>query len=206
MMGLVRQERRWGLASVALLGFLAMGGSLLVGASPDANPEAQSLAFERLAMYLGPWIVTERHLDPRGNITATVDGTEEVTWLYADRAIRRAYMRTDESSSYRASGFLTYDAAEKRYEGVWFNNQATDGPINVSGTWNKNERTMVYSLTRRVGDQQEELFRITETFTSEKQRESVTYAVKDNKLIKLMEVQYVRTTPCPAKVRGLFTN
>lgn len=176
------------------------------GADGKDEPEAISRGFEILALFQGPWRVTERHLDSDGEISVTVSGTEEVTWLYEDRVIQRAYLRPGQSESYRASGFLTYNATQERYEGVWFNSQSREGPIDVTGTWNESAKTMVFSLTRRDGKNDEELFRITEAFTSDSQRESTTYQVRDGMLRKIMETQYVRSKPCPAKIRGLYTN
>ncbi|MEK7757891.1 MAG: DUF1579 family protein, partial [Planctomycetota bacterium] len=92
-----------------------------------ANPE-----IARLDIFIGPWSVTESHFNPRGELIATVKGTEEITWILDHRAIRRAYSTATGSTIFKAHGTLTWNNADKKYHGVWFDNVSTAGPTTVT--------------------------------------------------------------------------
>ena len=79
--------------------------------APDEHVNPQ---LARLAAFVGPWAVTETHFDVRGDVVATVKGTEEITWVLDRHAIRRVYQSRAEASHYRAIGMLTWNATRKR--------------------------------------------------------------------------------------------
>ena len=66
----------------------------------------------RLDMLTGPWRLTETHFDQRGKEVGTADGTEEITWILDQRAIRRVYTRSGGSRAYHAIGTLTWNEAD----------------------------------------------------------------------------------------------
>ncbi|MHC5110587.1 MAG: DUF1579 family protein [Planctomycetota bacterium] len=186
----------WALACLALTGAIPA----VANDDEDANEED-----EVLLHFVGPWNFTERHLDELGKITATVKGTEEVTWQIDKRAIQRAYTRPGTGKNYQAIGLLTNNEETQRYEGTWINNHTRSGPVAVSGKWNAAEKTMSFTLTQSKTGGGTIVHRVLERFLDETQRESTVFRVDGSTVTKIMEVQYIRTKPCPAKIRGLYT-
>jgi len=169
---------------------------------PYISPEIQ-----RLTMYVGPWRVTERHFNASGDVVATVKGTEEITWLLDRRAIQRAYNTVSDTASYKALGTLTYNTASKRYEGVWFDNMSTFGPVTVTADWDDDARTMTYTLEARGPGGDTKTYKRIEEFPDEpypERRTAATFEVKGTTVTKLFEVQYVRSKPCPSKLQRVF--
>lgn len=169
------------------------------GSSKSASPE---LAL--LEPFIGTWRVTETHYDRRGEIVATVKGTEEVRWILERHALQRDYQTDTGSGLFHAIGTLTYNAAAKRYLGVWFDNVSDAGPTSVSGEWQKATRTMIFAVESRGKDGETVKFKIIEQFPDDERRIATTYLLEGSHVVKRMEVTYIRTIPCPAGVRGVF--
>lgn len=153
--------------------------------------------FARLELLEGPWEFRESHFDEKGVVKAELEGTEQIRWILDNRAISREYTRTAGEDVYRAMGTLTWDAAAKKYVGVWFDNTTTVGLSTVEAEWNEKTRTMSYTLESKKPDGSPAKHRIVERFIGDSQRVSTTYAIDGNKRTKLLEVMYRRTMPCP---------
>ena len=54
-----------------------------------ARDEYPSPKIAHLELFIGPWHVSEEHFNARGEVVATVKGTEEITWILDRHAIRR---------------------------------------------------------------------------------------------------------------------
>ncbi len=170
--------------------------------SPVEGEKAVEFASPELAkldIFIGPWSVTESHFNPRGELIATVKGTEEIAWILDHRAIRRAYSTATGSTIFKAQGTLTWNNAEKKYRGVWFDNASTAGPTTVTGSWDDQTRTMLFHLESAGMDGSIVRYRVVERFADPQTRVATTYLIEGSNLIKRMEVEYKRATPCPAK-------
>jgi len=164
-----------------------------------ASPE-----LARLDVFIGPWSVTESHFNPRGELIATVKGTEEITWILDHRAIRRAYSTAPGSTIFKAQGTLTWNDTEKKYHGVWFDNVSTAGSTTVTGSWDDQTRTMLFQLESAGRDGSVVRYRVVERFADPQTRVATTYLVEGSNLIKRMEVEYKRATPCPARAFSIL--
>lgn len=164
-----------------------------------ASPE-----LARLDIFIGPWSVTESHFNPRGELIATVKGTEEITWILDHRAIRRAYSTATGSTIFKAQGTLTWNSEGKKYHGVWFDNVSTAGPTTVTGSWDDQTRTMLFHLESAGRDGAIVRYRVVERFTDPQIRVATTYLVDGSNLVKRMEVEYKRATPCPARALSIL--
>jgi len=164
-----------------------------------ASPE-----LARLDVFIGPWSVTETHFNPRGEQIGAVKGTEEITWVLDHRAIRRAYSTATDSKTFKAAGMLTWNVAEKKYHGVWFDNVSTAGPTTVWGTWDDSTRTMLFEVTASSEDGPPVRYRVVERFADPQTRVATTYLVEGGNLVKRMEVEYKRAAPCPAKALSIL--
>jgi len=164
-----------------------------------ANPELQ-----RLELFAGAWKVAETHFNPRGEVVGKSKGTEEIAWVLDHHALRRVYTTSGGSTTFRATGMLTWNDAEKKYQGAWFDNVSTSGPTTVKGVWDDPARTMLFEL-ESVGPGGSALHhRVVEKFESLEQRTATTYLVEGSSLVKRIETVYTRTTPCPSGVRAIF--
>jgi hypothetical protein len=159
-----------------------------------ASPE-----LARLDVFIGPWSVTESHFNPRGELIATAKGTEEITWILDHRAIRRAYSTSTGSTVFKANGTLSWNDVEKKYQGVWFDNVSTAGPTTVTGSWDDQTRTMLLDVESSGREGSTIRYRVVERFADPQTRVATTYLIEGSSLIKRMEVEYKRATPCPAK-------
>ena len=164
-----------------------------------ANPE-----LARLDIFIGPWSVTESHFNPRGELIATVKGTEEITWILDHRAIRRAYSTATDPTIFKAQGTLTWNDTEKKYHGVWFDNVSTAGPTTVTGSWDDQVRTMLFQVESPGRDGTIVRYRVVERFADPQTRVATTYLIEGSNLVKRMEVEYKRATPCPARALTIF--
>jgi hypothetical protein len=163
-------------------------------------------AFPELAtleLFVGPWNVTETHFDTKGKIVATVKGTEEIAWLLDRHAIRRTYATSTGDRTFKASGILTWNAVEKKYHGVWFDNASTAGPSTVKGTWDRDTLTMLFDM-ESSGPLGPVRHRAVEKFDGPEKRVVTTYQIDGSSLIKRLEVEYHRAKPCPSQLRGYF--
>jgi len=194
--------------SMRLFGILIVTG--LVGACADdkksesrrAGPsETVQYASPELAvfeMFLGVWTITENHFNAAGDVTATVNGTERITWVLDNRAIQRIYTSGMGSSVYRAMGMLTWNATEKKYSGVWFDNASTTGPVQLKADWADKNLRMTYVLESLAKDGSLLRHRVEERFVDEERRLATTYVLSGTEPLKVLEIEYRRATPCPA--------
>jgi hypothetical protein len=170
--------------------------------SPDGSEKAVEFAtpeLARLDIFVGPWSVTEIHFNPRGEVIATVKGTEEITWILDHRAIRRAYSTSTGTTVFKANGTLTWNDAERKYHGVWFDNVSTAGPTTAMGSWDDETKTMLFHVESSGRDGSTVRYRVVERFADPQTRVATTYLLEGSNLVKRMEVEYKRATPCPAK-------
>lgn len=159
-----------------------------------ANPE-----LELLEVFIGPWSVTESHFNSRGELIATVKGTEDINWILDHHAVRRAYSTATDSTIFKAHGTLTWNDVEKKYHGVWFDNVSTTGPTTAMGTWDAETKTMNFQLESADSAGATVRYRVVERFTDPQTRVATTYLIDGGNLVKRMAVEYKRATPCPLK-------
>ena len=183
--------------------FLGSAESIASGDEKEPEPEFASPQLATLELFLGPWRVTEDHFDAKGEVMATVRGTEEVAWILDRHAIRRVYTTTTTSTVFRAIGTLTFSDAEDAYRGAWFDNASTSGPSLVKGEWDDKARTMVFTVEKRAKGGKVSRYRVVDRFTDDERRVVTTYMIDGNKNVKLVEVRYRRAIPCPDKLRGI---
>lgn len=164
--------------------------------------ESEELA--RLDMLTGPWNLTETHYDRRGKEVGTADGTEEITWILDQRAIRRVYTRSGGSSAYHAIGTLTWNEADKKYRGVWFDNASKTLPVQVTGEWSPDNRSWILTLEAKGADGLPIRYKVVEEMLDDERRVATTYELKGTQVIKRMKVEYKRAVPCPARLRPIF--
>jgi len=171
-------------------------------AKPDAEKKAvfSSAELARLEAFFGAWSLTETHYSPSGQVVATVKGTEEITWILDDRALQRNYTSNPESGVYRAQGTLTWNSAEKVYQGVWFDNVNTFGLSAVQGAWQEETRTMTYTMDSTAADGSKTSYKIVERFEDDENRTATTYRMDGTSLVKVLEVRYKRAAPCPGRI------
>lgn len=167
------------------------------GTETPGDPVEKHLA--KLERYVTEWKVREHHFNTRGEQIATVMGTEEIIWILGKRAIQRTYTTTSDSTSFRAIGTLTWNDVTKQYQGIWIDNVSTTGPATVEGKWNEGDQTMVYTIDSLAADGSTVRHRVVERFLDEDNREAVTYRLAGSSVIKMLEVQYQRTIPCPGR-------
>ena len=195
--------------NVRLLGplmVLLLCGAVTIGQSgaDTESGEFPTPQLRHLELFIGPWSVTETHYGVRGEIVATVKGTEEIRWILDRHAIRRTYLTSTGTGVFRAEGTLTWSDAEKHYAGIWIDNASTSGFSTVVGEWNETERTMVFTLESPNAQGSKRRFKVVERFIDQDTRVATTFELDGSKVIKRIEVQYRRSTPCPAKIRGIF--
>jgi len=154
-----------------------------------------------LDQFVGLWNVVEQHLDPSGQVTATVKGTEEITWVLDHHAIRREYSTKSDSAAYKATGFLTWNDASKAYNGIWFDNISVAGPTTVTATWDDKSRSMTFTAEGpdRAGGRQ--AYKTIEQFESDETRVATTFRIRGSEVTKILEVRYQRAAPCPDRLR-----
>ena len=155
--------------------------------------------------FIGVWTVTENHVDSGGAIAASVSGTERITWALDNHAIQRVYTSGTGAAVYRALGMLTWNAAEKKYMGTWFDNVTTAGPLQVTAEWAGKDLTMTYTLTSLSADGSPTRHRAIERLVGEERRVTTTYRLDgaDTQPVKVLEIEYRRATPCPSTMRGI---
>ena len=191
-----------------LLGFLALAvvemAGVVLGAEDDGSIEYVSPEIARLEQFVGVWTVTETHYDAQGMIIAEVRGKEEIDWILDRRAIQRVYISGTQPNVYRAIGTLTFNDAEGRYDGVWFDNVSTTGPKAVKGEWTDGTRTMTYALESSDKGGSGTRYRVVDRFLDEKKRVATTYSVTRTGSTKRMEVRYERVSACPGKIRIIY--
>ena len=147
--------------------------------------------------WLGLWVVNERHVGPSGETLGEARGVEEIRPVLEDRAIRRIYRSGGASEPYVAEATFTWNQAEGVFHGFWLDNRSVNGPTVSRGTWNAQTRTMVYDMTQADAAGRTERFRVVERFIDDKHRTATTYRLRGKELIKVLEVDYVLSGPCP---------
>jgi hypothetical protein len=173
------------------------------GPEPAAQDAAKVAGPElaRLEMFVGRWKVTETHLDAEGRIVATVKGTEKTEWILDHHAIRREYTTAAGVTAFRAIGLLTWNTAERAYEGVWFDNRSTRGPVTVRGKWQDENGTIEFTLQSTAPDGSPLRYKVVERFTEDKTRLATTFLVDGAEFVKRLEVKYERAAACPSRLR-----
>lgn len=183
---------------------------LAVAAEPEAAPtegdggaerkiEFVNAETGRLDVFVGTWRVAQNQFDMRGKLIGTLKGTEEVRWLLDHRAIVRTVTLNTESSVIRAVGMFAWDAAEKRYRGAWFDNYSTSGPSTAVGGWDETGRKMIWTLETKNAAGVAVQYRIVDSFVDDTRRESTTFRLSGDDVVKELVTQYERTTPCPSR-------
>lgn len=162
---------------------------------PVSSPVPELAALEK---YVGHWNILEHHFDNSGRETATVKGTEDITWALGGRWLRRVYTTATASSRYQAIGMFSWNAAEGRYVGAWFDDVSSNGPTQFSAEWNDETLTLVSAAKQSIGGGSSREFRVVERFESDDRRVATTYLIENKSLTKRLEVEYVRAAPCPA--------
>lgn len=187
----------------------AAGKTQSVNSATDAtiaeSQPAPNDDLARLEVLIGPWRIKETHFNPRGEIIASVEGTEEVTWLLDKHALQRVYQTYAGASVYRALGLLTCKAPEKHYEGVWLDNASVNGPVRLSGRWSPESRGFIFEVEVTDKDGAIRKYRRIEELIDEQNRLATTYLVEGGTVTKVLEVRYERTIHCPDKVRPVAT-
>ncbi|MBI4717052.1 MAG: DUF1579 family protein [Planctomycetes bacterium] len=158
---------------------------------------------QRLALFLGSWNLMERHFNPRGEETATVQGKEEIGWTLDRHVLRRVYSSAVDNRRFQAVGLLAWSSGEKKYRGGWYDNTSTTGPSSVSGEWDDATRTMTFTLESAAADGSKVQHRVVEQFLSDDRRQATTYQVSGKDVVKRLEVEYRRSEPCPASSVGM---
>ena len=190
----------------------ALAAGLVVALNPGARGEpsdSKEISFANpetaiLELYVGPWAVAETHYNPRGDVVATVKGSEEIKWVLDERAVQRTYITSSASNVYRAMSLLAWDDVQKSYRGIWLDNASTKGPSSLVGRWQPESQTMIFTVNAQNADGSKAEFKIVERFVDPETRAATTYRVDDKGVVKLLEVEYKRTTPCPGRLRIIF--
>lgn len=200
------------LALLGLLGTSTLGQpEIILGGSKSSDKQSSDKPVEfahpelaRLEIFIGPWSVAETHFDAKGEVVASAKGAEEIVWTLDHHAIRRSYHSGAAPTTFRALGMLTWNAADKRYHGNWYDNTTSNGPTTVKGDWNDATKTMTFDVDTAGADGNPLKFKVVENFDSGEKRTATTYQVEGTSIIKRLEVVYHRTTPCPDKIRMLL--
>ena len=69
----------------------------------------------------------------------------------------------------------------------------------MTGSWDDQTRTMLLYLESSKGKGSTVRYRVVERFADAQTRMATTYLIDGSNLVKRMEVEYKRATPCPAK-------
>jgi hypothetical protein len=188
-----------------LLAATAIGCStILAGPKEDSHSEPQPPELGHLDFLVGVWKVEQNHFDPSGAVVATATGTEEIAWILERHAIQRKYRTKTSSAAFEAIGLLTWSQSAKRFEGVWLDDASTNGPTLVHGHWNETDRGFVFELDAPAADGNRAKYKTVDRYESDTSRIATTYQLKGSDVVKISEVKYTRTTPCPAKLRLIW--
>lgn len=174
--------------------------------SKETQPEFASPELAVLDRFAGPWNVAESHFNSRGDVVGSAKGIEEGAWVLDRRALRRTYTSGEEGKLFHAIGMITWDAAEKQYEGTWFDNANTTGPTALTGVWDEPSRTMTFTLRSNAPDAKPVQHKVVDRFVDEEHRVATTFKILGNQMEKVMEVQFARARPCPNNLRILPEN
>lgn len=191
---------RFGAFIPILIGLCVASPTMAVAQNEETGEyvNAQTARLERL---VGPWMLTEKHFDASGEVVAKVTGNEEITWVLDYHAIRRAYMSGAKKSQYSAMGLFAWNDVEAEYQGVWLDSTSTTGPRKVSGQWNSETQSFVFTLEVLNTDGSRTRYSIVEQFVDENQRVATTYRLSGSSKTKVIEVLYKRSRPCPGRLR-----
>jgi hypothetical protein len=153
-----------------------------------------------LDRFAGQWEVSEAHYNLVGEVVGSAKGIEEGAWILDGRALQRNYTTGVEGNLFRAVGTITWDAAEKQFEGMWFDNTSTNGPTAVSGTWDETTKTMTFTLTSTGQEGKPTQHKVIDRFLDDEHRVATTYRVVGSQVEKVIEVQFKRARPCPTNL------
>ncbi len=174
------------------------------GSSGRREVEYISPEFALLELFVGTWSVTQNHLDADGKIIATTKGSERVIWVLDDHAIRRDYSSGTKPSIFKATGTMTWNEVEKRYNCVWFDNASTTGPSQSKASWDAETRSMTFFTDSLGKDGSRVRYKVVEQFTDKERRVATTYVIEGSRSVKRMEMYYQRAAPCPGILRPIF--
>ena len=164
---------------------------------PPPFPSAELAVLDRFA---GPWSVRETHYNARGDTIGSAKGAEETGWMLDRKVLHRTYTTGEEGSPFRALGMITWNPVSKRYEGTWFDNTGACGPTTISGTWDESSKTMTFTLSSAAPDGKTVEHKVIDRFLDDEHRIATTFKVEGSRIEKVIEVQFSRTIPCPAKI------
>ena len=150
--------------------------------SKEKTGEFASLELAVLDRFAGPWNVSEVHYNSRGDVVGSAKGIEEGAWVLDRRSLRRTYTSGEEGNLFRAIGMITWDAAEKQYEGTWFDNASTSGPTALTGVWDEASKTMTFTLTSTAPDGKPVQHKVIDRFLDAEHRIATTYKVIGNQV------------------------
>lgn len=200
-------EKHTRLRSTLLLA-LALAPTSAVGTGPEHasstdTPTAETVttfeqAMDVLYPWLGAWTAVETHFDVSGHVIAEVKGTEETRWILNEHGIRRVYRSGGTAEAFEAQGTFTWNQIDKMFHGFWLDNRSANGPSTIRATWTPQTRTMVHELEHAQPDGRQ-VFRVVERFIDDDHRSATTYRVDGKKLVKVLEVHYTRSAPCPER-------
>ena len=170
---------------------------------PKSSWEKNATASPELAVldrFAGQWEVSESHYDSLGAVVGSAKGIEEGAWILDGRTLQRTYTTGVEGNLFRAVGMITWDAAEKHFEGVWFDNTSTNGPTALTGTWDEASKTMTFTLSSTGPDGKPIQHKVIDRFLDDEHRLVSTFKVTGNQVEKVIEVQFKRARPCPTNI------
>jgi hypothetical protein len=169
------------------------------GPPKDLDPNLAHLDF-----LAGSWSFVETHFDRNGETSATVRGKEEIRWILNYAAIQRTYTSGSGEKSYHAIGTITYNHADKKYNGAWFDNVSKTGPTGYQGEWEASARSLVGILESKALDGSAVRHKVVESFVDPETRVFTSYRLEGKDVIKTLEVRAKRTSACPSSIRMLF--
>lgn len=208
-----RKRRRVNRLVITLIGVaqIWIAGSDRVRAEDRAQPDearasqaAAKSQREHLAVLIGPWRLKETHFNPRGQAVASVKGEETISWKVEERVLQREYKTFGDKLIYHAIGLFVWNEVDKKYRGAWFDNISTTGPTLAYGEWAADTRSFVFTLEATAADGSKQLYRRIEELIDAEHRVATTYLLQGSAVIKVLEVSYERTVPCPSGIRRIF--
>ena len=174
------------------------------GKRKAVDPPPPSAQAARLELYLGLWRVTQTSFDQMGKETSTMHGSEEVIWVLDKYAIRRTLTLSAGDRRLESEGMFAFNDATETYDGIWLSNWSTSGPTYATGRFEASKGQFVTTLKSRQADGTEKEYQVIERFPDAKTRSATTYEVKADGLVKVLEVSYRRSTPCPGGPRPIY--
>lgn len=197
--------------SRVLVWVIVAGGCGLVAGAVQDGPMVPAVGPERaklfsvpqladLDIFVGAWKVKETYFDEKGVARDGRKGTEEIVWMLDHHALYRRYNTSAGDRVYRAVCTIAWSEPDKRYLGSWFDSAPEQGPSprTISGSFDARTATMTWVMKSLAADGSSRTHRVIERFIGIEERVTTTFAVKGDRVTKVMEVRYTRAEPCPA--------